>query len=58
MGGQIFAPGNICISTIRGGHISQRAMDGGANMCKLIITIIRIIPDTHPFGACVINRQE
>ncbi|MCK5395330.1 MAG: hypothetical protein KAJ32_05020 [Gammaproteobacteria bacterium] len=25
---QIFAPGNTCTSTILGGRISQRAMDG------------------------------
>ncbi len=29
MDGQIFAPCNICTSTVRGGRISQRAMDGG-----------------------------
>ena len=30
--GQIFAPSNICTSTILGGRISQRATDGGAHM--------------------------
>jgi hypothetical protein len=34
MGGQIFAPGNICTSTFHGGRIPQGATDGDAVMPK------------------------
>jgi len=35
MDGQIFAPGNICTSTFRGGRIPQGAKDGGVVISNL-----------------------
>ena len=42
MNGQIFAPGNICTSTVHGGRISQGAREGGAVMSTWMA---KVVPD-------------